>query len=677
MSNIEYIIHTRTQNLSFIRCFRYLRDKGVENNKFFLRLYDKDLENVNPHSKKLTAIEKTKIIAECTKNPYYFLREVCLISIPGGKAKFDMHPGNLAITWSLLNSLDILAMLPRQQYKTVTVAAILAYFFFFRTKNSHAIFGNKQLKDSRNNLARFKAIVENFPSYILDSVIDVKADTDNVDSVIYTNTKNKITVIGNPNNEPSADNAGRGASVPFLWLDEFAFISFNDTLLHAASPAYRTVADLAEREGFPHSKIITTTPNNIDTPNGKVCKEMMNNACMFFEQMYDWSREKVLGYIHTNSANSFLYIKYTWQQLGKNEKWYETNCRDLSWNWLKIRREVDLEWTKSSDNSIFKEEELDILYNHIIHETNNLVIEVEKENKGSIVTTKIPYNLTIIGKELKEDYPYFIGVDVGGGLGKDYTAIIFTDPHDKYKERAVFKNNTISLNMLKYLLLSISLKFKYATFFIENNNYGRGVIEELLEYPRIAKRIYYNYRIADKDKTKPNPSKVTKSIEYGINTNTASRELMIDILREAVLDNPESITSKDLYEDIKGLEYNSRGKVEHGVGMHDDCLFAKLMVLYAVRYGNNIAKFFRDADTVRNIQRRTASLTKNNVFNKVVNDPATDLGTTIDINIIVKRLQMGESIEEIKDSLQPKQKGKDVNKLLVKSLSKYNNPIIR
>ena len=117
----EYIIHTKTKNLSFLKVYRYLREKGVENNKFFLRLYNKELENVDPHSKHLTERQKVQILDECKKNPYYFIREICLVDVPGGKVKFELHPGNLALTWSLINSIDTIVLLPRQQFKTVTI----------------------------------------------------------------------------------------------------------------------------------------------------------------------------------------------------------------------------------------------------------------------------------------------------------------------------------------------------------------------------------------------------------------------------------------------------------------------------------------------------------------------------------------------------------------------------
>lgn len=203
----EYVIHTKTTNKSFLKMFRYLKDKGVQNNKFFLKLYDRDLQTVDPHSARLTPQQKLKIITECTKNPYYYLREVVRINIPGGKSQFELHPGNLAITWSIFNSLDFIILLPRQRYKTVSIAAALGWVYDFGTSNTHMLFGNKSIGDAKNNLKRFKEIRENYPQYLSAAVMSPK-DSNNLESVNSELRKNHIDCAGQPLNEVSADKQG-------------------------------------------------------------------------------------------------------------------------------------------------------------------------------------------------------------------------------------------------------------------------------------------------------------------------------------------------------------------------------------------------------------------------------------------------------------------------------------
>lgn len=203
----DYIIHTRTKNLSFIKVFKYLRDKGVKDNKFFLKLYDRDLQNVDPHSSYLTKDQKIKILAECAKNPYYYIREIVRIPIPGGKTSFELHPGNLAITWAVFNSFDFAVMLPRQRYKTVSIAAALAWVYDFGTTNTHMLFGNKSLGDAKNNLRRFREIRELYPKFIEMAVVN-PSDLNNIESIKSGKTKNKIDTIGQPLNAEHADKQG-------------------------------------------------------------------------------------------------------------------------------------------------------------------------------------------------------------------------------------------------------------------------------------------------------------------------------------------------------------------------------------------------------------------------------------------------------------------------------------
>ena len=366
--------------------------------------------------------------------------------------------------------------------------------------------------------------------------------------------------------------------------------------------------------------------------------------------MYDWTRPKILDFIAANSSNDFLFIKYTWKQLGKTQAWYDKMCKELTYEWRTIRREVDLHWTKSSDNSIFKEDELDTLAEGLRPVIRNEVVEISKKSLDKNEIRKLPYNIKILA-ELDPRKAYFIGSDVGGGTGKDSTTLVITDPDDGRREVAIFKNNTINLsNFTKLVIEVMRYLLPKSILFMENNSYGKAVLDSLIDEPDLIKRIYFEYSVADKDKAKAgsNPSKVTNTISYGINTNTTSRQLMIDILRELVIETPELIVSEDVYEDIKGLEYSKTGKVEHSSTSHDDSAFGRLMVEYAIRHGNNIARFLRAADSVAKMVRRAKSLSSNNnPLGKVVDDPATNMGVDINFEDLVRRVKAGDSVADV------------------------------
>lgn len=254
-----YIIHTATRNKSFIKMYKTLKDMGVENNKFFLRLYDKDLLNVDPYSKRLTPAQQNKILIECNRNPYYYLREVVRIPTPGRASFFELDRGRLAITWAVLTNINFLVLLPRQCGKTISITCALSWIYDFGTSNSNMIFSNKSVGDANNNLKRLKDINGLLPEFIQKTIAD-HGDTNNVESIISVLRNNTINTNGQPNSAEMADKMGRGQTVPHLWYDEFAFLKYNDVVSRSAAPAQSKVASIAKANGKPFCKIISTTP---------------------------------------------------------------------------------------------------------------------------------------------------------------------------------------------------------------------------------------------------------------------------------------------------------------------------------------------------------------------------------------------------------------------------------
>lgn len=152
------IIDTKTSNLSFIKMHKILKDLKIKNNKFFLKLYDDSLQTVHVWIKdkkgneienpNLTKEEKLRITAEIRRNPWYFFREIVRLPVAGGKKAFELHRGNLALMFCMLNSLNSITILPRQHYKTVSSLTVYIWIYYFATENSNVLFLNKEFPDS-------------------------------------------------------------------------------------------------------------------------------------------------------------------------------------------------------------------------------------------------------------------------------------------------------------------------------------------------------------------------------------------------------------------------------------------------------------------------------------------------------------------------------------------------
>ena len=127
----------------------------------------------------------------------------------------------------------------------------------------------------------------------------------------------------------------------------------------------------------------------------------------------------IMDIINNNMNSIFVYIKYSYKQLGLGEKWFYDQCKNMMWKMVDIRREILLEWIDTPENSPFSQDDLETLRG-MIHEPIREVLILNKY-PFKIYNT-IP--LSITGLPIN---PPIIGVDVSGGYRRDYTAISVID----------------------------------------------------------------------------------------------------------------------------------------------------------------------------------------------------------------------------------------------------------
>ena len=256
---------------------------GISNNTFFLQLYDETLHDIDPLDEDhLTPEQKLRVHLEIQKNPWYYFREIVKIPMTDSKLDFELTRATLAILWSLLNDLHSYVVIPRQCYKSYTVACFYSWLIYWGAKNFTAAFFAQNDGLVTQNLTRIKDIRESLPSYLN---LKSNADTDNQHSIVYRagDFTNTIITRAPGMNEDAANNVGRGASTMGQWYDEFAFIPYIWVQYGAAIPAYSTVAKAAERNGSHHHIIITTTAGNKKSKTGAWAYEFLQNCAPFTE----------------------------------------------------------------------------------------------------------------------------------------------------------------------------------------------------------------------------------------------------------------------------------------------------------------------------------------------------------------------------------------------------------
>lgn len=207
--NKDFYYQIGTTNTSFLVVSKLLKDKGVKNNKFMLKLYDRELAGLDPTNEAtLTRDQKIRIAAEIIKNPWYYIREFIRVPTPGGDVPYEIHLGNLALTWLMINNINAFLVLPRQNYKTVSAAVVYSWFYYWKSVNAHTMLFNKAYADSQNNLKRIRELSENFPDYAKQIVKNPKRDSENVEYLFIKSSRNRIEAKPNPSSVSHADRLG-------------------------------------------------------------------------------------------------------------------------------------------------------------------------------------------------------------------------------------------------------------------------------------------------------------------------------------------------------------------------------------------------------------------------------------------------------------------------------------
>ena len=588
--------HMSTTNQSFLDMHYYLKQTGRQNNKFFLVIYDPDLIGVDPRDPNLNTLMKKKILRECIINFWYFIREV--VRIPdqggavGGGARYKLHRGNLALNFGFLLNWNMFVEFPRQHGKTISAVVWYLWVFNFGTTNSEMMFMNKKHDDSKMNLRRLKDIRDTLPSYLQMKEMmgpdgKVKKASNNVESTTNIINNNKITTKAGARNSAGANGLGRGCTMPIHWYDEYAFILYNDVIYSAATPAFKTASMNAKKNNAPYGILITTTPGDMTTNEGIEAYNTKEAATPFNEAFYDYSFDKLEEVKNSNTSSSFFYIRYTYQQLGSSEQYFKEMVIDLKKNWVAIRREVLLEWSKSSSNSPFRQQDLD--------EVERLVM---KEPIQQVALCNGLYFLNIykpMDASMAFRYPPIMGVDVSGGYQKDSSTITIIDSRTT-EVVADFNCNYISTNDLAKVIYELVVKYMPNCIVNVERNGGFGAsVLSVLAKSKIKKNLYFE--VKDKvieerfNGTKPVRKTVQKKC-FGFDETRDSRQLLMEILKERMEKHKAKFISPIIFDELTTLEVKRNGRIEHADNAHDDQIFSYLLALYVWYEGKNLMQNF-------------------------------------------------------------------------------------
>jgi len=293
--------------------------------------------------------------------------------------------------------------------------------------------------------------------------------------------------------------------------------------------------------------------------------------------MYDMTQEQLHEMFNANTNSSFVYMRFTYQQLGMSEEWFKQMVIDMQKDWPAIRREVLLEWSNASDNSPFSKEDL------------NIVKALIKQPIQTILLCGI-YQFNIY-EQMNLRYPPLVGVDVSGGFQRDSSTITVVDSYTT-RVAADMNCNYISTTDLARVIYELVTKYmNNAIVNIERNGgYGASVLSKLVT-TSIKRNLYYEI----KDKVieeRSNGGKVWRKTQktkiYGLDSSKGTRDLLMQILRERMEYHKDKFISPILYSELETLEVKRNGRIEHASTGHDDQVFAYLLALYIWYEGKDL-----------------------------------------------------------------------------------------
>lgn len=591
------IIDWNTSNKSFISLSKDLHTLGIKNNTFFLKLFDKTLQGVDPYMKDLPIELKLRIVLECRRNPWYFLREVCRIPADGkpitvgGGISFNIDRNSLASWYLFLNNIDHYTSKPRQTGKTQNALAEIDWAFHFGSMSSTFTFANKDAANNKLNLYRLKCQRDMLPVYIqmklsVDDTGKLIKEKNNVMSMSNPITMNTINLLPRANSSDAANSNGRGMTASLMYFDEFDFEPYNTTTLSSSAFAYATASANAIKNGNVACRLFTSTPGDLDSRDGGNAAEFIEHMLVWNDSMLDWPIEKLKAYANDTKSkrNGIIYVEHSWRQLKKSNAWYEEQCRLAEYKKEVILREIDLRRLHGSGLSPFSRD--DLLY-------------LEAHKKSPIFSLDLSRNGCPINflESLNKKTPYILSIDTAEGLAGDNTSMQLINPYT-LQTAAEFQSPYISPKDMCTMVEKFMTDYCPRAMIVVENNRGRELINRLRE-GKYAYHLWYDSgklaEISEKLNKYGNPDAAKNSLisrTYGFTTHHTNRDKMYDILNQFVQEYKQRLIGPNLVKDISTLIRNKVTlKVSAAPGQHDDSVMAYLIGVYVFLFADNLLEF--------------------------------------------------------------------------------------
>ena len=589
----------KTKNKSFLNLYNDLYKLGIKNNKFFLKIYDRDLIGVDIYNQILPLDMQMKVFLEILVNPWYFLREVCRIPQdgkpiePGGGSEFLADRNNIASWYCFLNGIDHYDSKSRQLGKTQNAIAELNYAFHYGASSATFLFFNKDFGLAKTNLYRLKCQRDMLPvwlqmrlSYNEDGSIN--KGQDNVTTLKNPVNGNNIKVMPKATSKDAAIRLGRGDTAAFHYFDEYDFINYNLEIQKASAFSYAKASENAKKNHMLSNRILTSTPGYLSTQCGKDAQSSIDRMLVWDDHFYDEPINKVKKMLDSSECNGIMYIEHTWKQLKQPMEWYKKQCKLVDYDIDTILREIDLQRIQGNERSPFKKSAL-------AHISRNMREPIEK-----IDLQKNLFPICIYEK-LNRKIHYIISIDPAEGLGLNNNAFTLINPHTECIA-AEYKCPYISPPDFFRMICKFMDEYCPKSMIVIEANRGRELINRFLESKYRYQLWYDAKKLAAKVVETTNKygaarQSAAERRAFGFDTTSSSKPLLFSIIERFMEEDLNKIYTQFLVKDVTCVQRMPNGKIimgagddDEGVG-HGDVLMSYLIGLFVLYNADNLDEY--------------------------------------------------------------------------------------
>jgi len=611
MINGKYYDFTPTKNPSFLTTAKELKTLGIKNYYFMLRIDNPRIADIDPFKPDITPQEVNALLQEYRHNMWYFARTAVRLRTDKGTVPYGLHRGLAAALYCFERSQDFCLCEPRQTWKTTGTIAGPIQWVFQLSKNLNMHFFGKETENTKRNLAHLKSDIELLPEWLqfrkyMAEDGKIKKSRQATEKLENNLLHNSLTIHPKPTSLSHAQGMGRGGSGAILYFDEIEHTPFFGEILSNSAPLFKTASENARAAGKVAVRVMTCTPGNLDTKEGKESLPIIKSMIPWTEKIYDMTNEEVDNYKsafqeeyrnseekHEREVIDVFYMEYQYFQVRKTYDWVLEQYK-LSGDKTAIRREILLQRLRGSTSSPFSPEDIEYL-----------ISNMKKSTRELLICGKWMFRLYDHGagfqfgrpKDLDENIPYLVGIDPASGGGGDNFAITIVNPFN-LQIAAEFKSPYISgPNAVKMLIELVSTYIPHAVLIPEKNSMGIYLIQMLLE-TSIRDNLYWSESARQLEEMVEESSDdnnlktmAMQYKKYGTYLSSKIRNAMFELLFQHVDGHKELLNTEYLVDDMCKLVKTSTGKIAAGNGEHDDCVMSYLHAIYIYYTGDNLEHF--------------------------------------------------------------------------------------